>query len=291
MRYDNIDVCLALCPSQPTSTHKLRSLSQVDFDDKKESSSAAARSLPASISRGSGLGPFNLGETVRNDSSTVNIMLNGQRLEMRQGAVDITSSFQEGFLQRRRAALRLSPSGIPDDASYQRALASLRHREAMLSLDKAIHEAEMRRRISSMTSNLSSSFPSNLPHELSNRRHGTTLPSLVPSSVNPTLFSMPTATALMSIGGASGQSQLGSFSGPGRSLRTNLIHSELPTRASSTAMASILSSPGSLRQMHQRAPVGTIGRSNFGSGAVLDRESLEQLNKRANSHHRGSPER
>jgi hypothetical protein len=207
---------------------------------------------------------------------------------MRHGAADATRSFQGGYLHSRYGShTRFSPSGVPDDFSYQRALASLRHREAMLCLDKAIHEAEMRRRISSMTSGLSSLFPNNLSYELSTRRHGATISPLVPSSLNPTLFSVPGSTTRMNIGGSSRQSTLGGFTSFGRPLRTNMMQSELPNVTSSSGMASLLSAHGSQRIINRGSSVGTHEGSSLGDGVALDRASFEPKNE----HGRQSPER
>lgn len=256
---------------------------QIDLEDKKESSSAVNRLLPASMPTRSGLNASNHVGSASNDSSSASLMLNGQRLETGHGAVDVTSNLPEGFLHRRDGTHGLSLTGIPDDLSYQRALATLRHRKAMLNLDKAIHDAEMTRRISSMASSLSSSFPGSLSHELSARRDGATFP--------PTLFSMPGNSVLMNFAGASRQSTLGGFTSSARSLRNNMMNLELPTVASSLAMENWLSVHGSLRRMHQGSPVGTYGGSSPRAGVAFDRASLQQLNERANSHRRQSPQR
>jgi hypothetical protein len=67
----------------------------------------------------------------------------------------------------------LSSGNVHEDAAYMNALAALRHREAMLNLDKAIHEAQKRRYTTNFSNSLSNGFigstsglPSVMTHSL-----------------------------------------------------------------------------------------------------------------------------
>lgn len=83
------------------------------------------------------------------------------------------SVIHETLRRRRLMEASLAPTlpnnRLQDDAAYMTALASLKHREAMLSLDRAIHEAEKRRYTSmaAVAAHRPNSFSHHLPGELS----------------------------------------------------------------------------------------------------------------------------
>lgn len=193
-------------------------------------------------------------------------MLNGRGLKLREESANDTIRFQEALLRRRLEMSSMSPSGIPDDGAYQRALASLRHREAMLSLDEAIQEAQTRRRVSSINFSLSGSTPGNVYCGLSSSLHGTVLPW--GTSSFSALYSPPYGSGRMDL-----SIPLRDSVNPGMSLRASLMRTELPFRTltSATQMSGLLSEPNSREEIHQLLSVGLPGGPN------LDRATLERL--------------
>jgi hypothetical protein len=106
---------------------------------------------------------------------------------------------QDTFQRQRMIAATMNPSASSSslhcDAAYMTAIANLRHREALLNLDRAIHEAEKRRYNSfSYPSPLASNFASGLPGSGS-------LPSNMPSFHH--AYRVGNLTRGLSIGSAS----------------------------------------------------------------------------------------
>jgi hypothetical protein len=204
------------------------------------------------------------------------VMLNERMVKPRGDTAEDINGFDQAFFQHHLPVSRSNSSGIPD-ASFARAFESLRHRETMLTLDKAIHEVKMRRRIASINSTLSPiSFGDGLPTNI----HGSYLPNMMPSTLNSALMSPTGCASRVAVGGTSGHSPLGGTTGFGRSLRGNIMNRALPfpTLTSSFPLPSLLSTPRTLQEIHQRLPVRSPGGSN------LDRSTLDRLIGTSNKH-------
>mmetsp|Transcript_284 Transcript_284/g.485 ORF Transcript_284/g.485 Transcript_284/m.485 type:complete len:414 (+) Transcript_284:192-1433(+) len=157
------------------------------------------------------------------------------RMQLNDSKVD--SAFLQEVLHRQRLMDNSMSSVVSDDSVYLNAIASLRHREAMLNLDKAIHEAQ-KRRYASMTAG---SYP------------GGILASGLPHSALPLNHPLLSGLGMGGSSAASFMNPMGISNGDSIRERAALHASLLSGSQHGLGLSSMPSSKGKLTGMHHQS--------------------------------------